>query len=171
MSSTCAFAQKVNAGYDKSIDFSRYKTYTLEPPTTQPAKPLLYMSVVGSIQNELEAKGLMSKDADGDLTMIVSGGLDYGLGDMSMTDPCPNCKAPLVDPKEWTRKSAPPGGVGGKAQPKGNLQVSFVDRVANKTVWSGTVNQKLDPDNKEKSLKKATEAVKKLLAEFPPAKK
>jgi hypothetical protein len=61
--------------------------------------------------------------------------------------------------------------VGGKAQPKGNLQVSFVDRVANKTVWSGTVSQKLDPDNKDKSLKKANEAVKKLLAEFPPAKK
>jgi hypothetical protein len=169
VSSIFACAQKVNVGYDKSVDFSRYKSYTLEEPAAQPARPLLYLSVVGSIQNELEAKGLTKKDADGDLTLILSGGLDYGLSGISTTSSCPNCKAPLRDPMEWS-ETAPPG-VGGKPQPKGGLQVDFVDRVANKTVWSGTVTQKLDPDNKQKSLKKANEAVKKLLAEFPPAKK
>jgi hypothetical protein len=171
VSSTLAFAQKVNVDYDKSVDFSRYKSYTLERPVAQPAKPLLYAQVVGSIQSELEAKGLIRKDTDGDLTLILSGGLDYGLGGLPTTDDsCKNCQAPLRDPMEWPGRSGPPG-VGGKPQPNGNLQMSFVDPLAKKTVWSGTVTQKLDPDKKEKSLKKANEAVKKLLANFPPSKK
>lgn len=170
-SCTFAFAQKVKVEYDKSVDFSRYKSYTLERPVAQPAKPLLYVSVVSSIRNELEAKGLISKEADGDLTLVLSGGLDYGLGGLSMTDDsCKNCQAPLRDSMEWPRKSGPPG-VGGNPQPNGNLQLSFVDRLAKQTVWSGMVTQKLDSDKKEKSLKKADEAVKKLLAQFPPAKK
>ncbi|HKF46119.1 MAG TPA: DUF4136 domain-containing protein [Terracidiphilus sp.] len=171
VASTCASAQKVDVGYDKSVDFSRYKTYTLEQPAADPARPLLYANVVGAIQHELEARGLASQAADGDLTLILSGGVGYGLSGVSMTNPCPNCKAPLRDPMEWTGKSAPAGGTGGKPLPKGTLQVTFVDRATNKAVWSGTVNQKLDPDNKEKSLNKLNEAIAKLLAEFPPAKK
>jgi hypothetical protein len=170
--STFAFAQKVNVQYDKSIDFSQYKSYTLEQPDRQPSKPLLYVSVVSTIRNELEAKGLTSKDADGDLTVVLSGGLDYGLGGISLSPDysCKNCQTPQQDTSEWPSKGGPKG-AGGKPQPNGNLQVNMVDRLAKKTVWSGTVTQKLDADKKEKSLEKANEAVKKLMAEFPPAKK
>ena len=37
-----AFGQKVEVGYDKIIDFSRYKSYSIPKPTMQPTKPLLY---------------------------------------------------------------------------------------------------------------------------------
>jgi Domain of unknown function (DUF4136) len=166
-----SFAQKVNVGYDKSVDFSKYKTYTFPEPSAT-GRPILYMNVVSTIRSELEAKGLKSVDKDGDLTVIAKGGFAYGSSsDAELTsNPCPNCKAPLRDPMEWTGEAAPPG-AGSAPLPKGVLALNFVDRATNKLVWSGTVMEKLDPEKKQKSLEKAHAAIKKLLTEFPPRKK
>ena len=132
----CAFAQKVKVGFDKNADFSRYKSYTLQEPAATPTRPLLYASVMGSIRNEIEAKGLTSADKDGDLTVIPRGGLYYGLGTASgvTSDSCANCQKPLVDARDWVGKQAPPG-AGGKVQPNGVLELDFIDRAANKVVW------------------------------------
>jgi hypothetical protein len=54
------------------------------------------------------------------------------------------------------------------AVPEGSLQLQFVDRTANEIVWSGTVTQALDQEDKVKSLELATKAVTKLLKKFPP---
>jgi Domain of unknown function (DUF4136) len=165
------FGQKVNLGYDKSVDFSKYKTYTFPEPSLT-GRPILYMNVVSTIRSELEAKGLVSVDKDGDLTVIAKGGFNYSSGSDAglTTDSCPNCKAPLRDPLEWTGKAAPPG-ISSTPLPKGVLALNLVDRATNKLVWSGTVMQKLDPEKKQKSLEKAHAAIKKLLAEFPPKSK
>jgi hypothetical protein len=42
-----AFAQKVRVGYDKSVDFLKFKSYTWGAPTMPVTRPLLYASVVG----------------------------------------------------------------------------------------------------------------------------
>ena len=34
LSISCGLAQKVKVGYDKSVDFSRYKSYTFQEPET-----------------------------------------------------------------------------------------------------------------------------------------
>jgi len=165
----CAFAQKVNVGYDQSIDFSRYKTYTLQEPATSPTRPLLYASVIGSIQEELHAKGLASAEKDGDLTLQTAGGFDYGLESNSnlLSDSCSNCQRPIRDVGLWSGY-IPPSTSSGKPRPKGVLELTFVDRGTNKIIWSGTVEQKLDPDKKEKSLEKINQAIVRLLADFPP---
>ena len=166
----CGFAQKVETGYDKSADFSKYKTYTLQEPANQSTgRPILYITVMGTIRGELESKGLVSKETDGDLTVIPAGSLDYGLGSASgfTADSCSNCKKPLADPSEWTGTQAPPGS-SGRPTPKGVLELDIVDRATNKVVWSGTVQQKLDPNKKQQSLEKVGTAIKKLLADFPP---
>jgi hypothetical protein len=164
--------QKVNVGYDKSTDFSKYKTYTFPEANTSTGRPILYMTVVSTIRSELEAKGLTSVEKDGDLMVIANGSFDYGLNSEAgfTSDSCANCKAPLRDPMEWTGKMAPPGS-SGSPQPKGVLALSLVDRAANKLVWEGTVAQKLDPEKKQKSLERAHAAVKKLFVDFPPKKK
>lgn len=171
MPAACGFAQKVKVGYDKSADFSRYRTYTWNAPPITQTRPLLYANVIGAIRSELETKELVSKDKDGDLTLIAHGGIDYGFGSSSgvTDDSCANCQKPLVDPMEWTGKSAPPGG-GGTGLPKGTLELQFIDRAKNKVVWDGTVVQKLDPEKKQQSLEKVNAAIKKLLMEFPPKK-
>jgi hypothetical protein len=167
LSATC-FGQKVKVGHDKTVDFSKYKSYTFHVPEAT-GRPFLYMTVVSSIKTEVEAKGLTSVENDGDLTLTANGGFDYGSNsDMGLTpDSCTNCKAPLVDPMDWTGKMGPPGS-SGTGHPKGVLELIFVDRASNKVVWAGTVEQKLDPEKKQKSLEKAQAAIKKLLVEFPP---
>jgi hypothetical protein len=165
------FGQKVETGHDKSVDFSKYKTYTFTEQETT-GRPILYMTVVSTIRSELEARGLVSADKDGDLTVIAAGSFNYGLNsDAGFTsDSCANCKAPLRDPMEWTGKMAPSGG-SGSPLPQGVLELQLVDRAANKVVWAGTVVQKLDPEKKQKSLEKAHAAIQKLLADFPPKNK
>jgi Domain of unknown function (DUF4136) len=165
------YAQKVKVGYDKSVDFSRYKSYTVQEPATPPARPFLYAHLVGSIESELQAKGLASVPKDGDLLLILTGGVDYGLDSSGVNSgSCANCKAPLLDPKDWPRNTAPPG-VGGTPVPKGVVELNFVDPRANKSVWTGWVEQKLNADKKEQSIERVAKAIEKLLAGFPPGKK
>ena len=165
------FAQKINVGYDKSVDFSKFKTYTFPESGIGTGRPVLYMTVVSTIRSELEARGLTSVDKDGDLTVVAKGGFGYGVNsDAGLTsDSCANCKAPLLDPMEWTGKTAPPG-ASGSPLPKGVLALRLIDRETNKLVWAGTVMEKLDPEKKQKSLEKAHAAIQKLLMNFPPKK-
>jgi hypothetical protein len=171
MSVACGLAQKVKVGYDKSTDFTKYRSYTWHAPAITQNRPLLYANVIGSIRSELQVKELVSMDNDGDLTLIAHGGIDYGFGSSSgvTDDSCTNCKKPLVDPMEWTGTQGPPG-AGGTGLPKGTLELQFIDRASNKVVWRGTVVQKLDPQKKQQSLEKVNTAIHKLLMEYPPKK-
>jgi hypothetical protein len=168
---TCGFAQKVKAGFDKSADFSKYKSYTLQEPPTPSNRPILYASVVGSIQHELEGKGLASVQKDGDLTLIAEGGLDYGLNSPlgATADTARNAQKPQVDVQLWAGFK-PPEGSAGKGLPEGTLELTMVDRTTNKVVWSGTVVQKLNPEKRNDALDRVAKAINKLLAEYPPKK-
>lgn len=163
------FAQKVKVQYDKSVDFSKYKSFTMQEPSTTPSRPILYASVIGSIKEDLQAKGLKNVEKDGDLSVIPNGGLGYDLSSAPQPSSCANCKAPAID-AQWPAYMAPPGGVGGNPLPKGTLVLDFVDREINKVVWAGAVSQKLNPEKKDESLKKIYAAINKLLEEYPPKK-
>jgi hypothetical protein len=165
-------AQKVKVGYDKSVDFSKFKTYTLKLPPPPTTRPLLYASVVGSIRHGIEQKGLVSVEKGGDLTVIPSGSLDYGLDSEvnPVADTCANCQAPQVDVLLWAGFEPPPGSAG-KPQPSGILRLDMIDMVANKQVWAGMVEQKLNPQKPDQSLEKVGTAIAKLLSEFPPKAK
>jgi Domain of unknown function (DUF4136) len=166
LSSPLGFGQKVKVGFDKTADFSKYKSYSVQHPAHDPAMPLLYGHVLGSIEQELSGKGLASVQKDGDLILMLVGGTDYGLESLPSSD-CNNCKAPLLDPADWPGSTAPPG-VGGKPVPKGVVELNFVDRTTNKAVWTGWVEQKLDAEKKSKSFDMADKAIQKLLKDFPP---
>jgi Domain of unknown function (DUF4136) len=163
-------AQKVKVGYDKSVDFSKFKTYTRLEPAMPPTRPVLYNFVVSSIDSELSAKGLRRVDKNGDLVLELGGGVDFGIAVVpgapltsSYSGPPPAINATM-----WTGAS---GGQGElmPAVPEAGLQLQFIDRSANELVWSGTVTQALDPEDKAKSLELANKAVTKLLKRFPPS--
>jgi len=162
-------AQKVEVGYDKSVDFSKFKTYTRLEPSTPPTRPVLYRIVVSSIDSQLSAKGLQRVDSNGDLTLELAGGVDYGIA-VASGPPLTSSHGgspPAINSTMWTGAN---GGQGElmPAQPEGSLQLQFIDRAANEVVWSGTVNQALDQQDKGKSLELASKAVTKLLKRFPP---
>ncbi len=165
---TVALAQKVEVGYDKSVDFSKYKTYTRAEPAMPPTRPILYANVMGDIDGQLGSKGYSRVDKDGDLTLIPAGGIGFAIA-VSSGAPVSSTftgPPPAINATMWT--GAQGGGELMPAVPEGTLVLEFVDRAANRVVWSGTVSQKLDIENKTKSLELASKAVTKLLKQFPP---
>lgn len=168
---TSAFGQKVQVGFDKGVDFSRYKSYTVANPGIQPSRPLLYASIVGSIDHELNSKGFSRTNGDGDLILIPEGGAEYGLNRPAGTpiSPALSGPPPAFDAAMWT--GATGSLISGAIYiPEGTLRLDFIDRAANKIVWSGTVKVKLDVEQKSKSLQLIDKAVVKLLKGFPPRK-
>jgi hypothetical protein len=167
--STLSLAQKVKVGYDKSVDFSKYKTYSWAQPAMPITRPLLYANVVGSIDGELHSKGLERTEKDADLIMVAAGGIDFqtvaaGGTPLSSTYTGP----PLVwNATMWTGKEGQ-GQLMGPV-PDASLILQFVDRRTNQLIWSGTVTQKLDIEQKSKSLELVNKAIAKLLKQFPPS--
>jgi uncharacterized protein DUF4136 len=172
LSISSAFAQKVKVGYDKGVDFSRYTSYTWAKPTMPPTRPLLYVSLVDSIDYELKAKGLSRMDDKGDLILIPGGGMEFGLNN-AVGAPILSTYSgppPTIDATMWTGAGGP-SNLMAPYVPEGTLMLNFVDRGSNKVIWVGTVTQKLEIENKRKSLDLIDKAVTKLLKEFPPKKK
>jgi hypothetical protein len=162
-------AQKVKIGYDKSTDFSKYRTYTWAKPQMPAQRPLLYDYVVKTIDDELSAKGLRKIENDGDLSLIPAGGMEYGSNLPSGTPVLSvyGGPPPAVNSTMWTGAN-PSLGTSGPMVAQGSLTLEMVDRTQNKAVWNGTVTEKFDPTQKEKSLTLAGKAVVKLLKGFPP---
>ena len=170
--STITLAQKIKVGYDKSADFTKFRSYSWAEPATPPARPFLYANVVGAVDEDLKAKGLVNTARDADLILVPAGGMEFGLNAGGSTPVAPNFSGPIptIDSTMWT-------GAGGPSNlmaiyvPEGTLMLTFVDRRANKVVWTGTVSEKLDVEQKTKSLERVFKAITKLLKQFPPKAK
>jgi hypothetical protein len=166
---TTTFAQKVKVGFDKSVDFSRYKTYAWTEPAMPPTRPMLYATVVGSIEDELKKRGVQRDDKNGDLILIPAGGIAFGINTAVGTPILPTyAGAPVsVNATMWT------GAVGtenltSSYVPQGTLQLQFVDRSNNKIIWNGRVSEKLDIERKQESLDRIYKAIAKLIKQYPP---
>ena len=165
-----ASAQKVTVGYDKSINFSKYASYTWTKPDTSPTRPLLYFSITATIDSQLKAKGLVRTESDGDLILAPAGGMEFGFGYAAGTPILPTYSGapPTINSTMWTGAG---GGTMSPAIPEGTLMLNFIDRSANKVVWTGTVKEKVDLQDQKKSLELINKAVTKLVNSFPPKNK
>jgi len=168
---TLALAQKVKVGYDKGADFTKFKTYSWGEPAMPVTRPLLYESIKGSVDMELKGKGLARVDKDADLVLLPAGGTEFFVNAAAGTPILPTYGAqpPSIDATMWTGASGP-SGLMAPYVPEGTLVLTFVDRVSNKVIWTGSVKEKLDIENKKKSLEHVDRAVIKLLDRFPPKK-
>lgn len=164
--SSSGFAQKVKVGYDKSVDFRKFTTYSWAQPATLPVFPALYQTVVASVDHQLQSKGLKRTENDADLILTPAGGVDFGFAGAASTPTAPTFGGPPAGYNATMWSGAGPSSAGAWVT-EGTLVLTFVDRINNKTVWSGSVKQKLDVDNKPKSLERADKAVIKLLKQFP----
>lgn len=166
---TTVFAQKVKVGYDKSVDFSRYKSYTWAELARPSARPLLKEIVIGLVDRELKSRGLARAEGNGDLILVGEGGVDYGINAPTGTPILPTYGGPPLtqDATMWTGATGP-SILTASYVPEGMLVLEFVDRNSNKAIWAGTVKQKLDVEQKTKSLDLIEKAIGKLLKQFPP---
>src|SRR5262245_16596108 len=71
-----AHAQKIQVGFDKSADFSQFKTYAWIPRDTPATVPLLATKIQLDVDYELQQKGLQKVEKDPDLLVTYQGGVD-----------------------------------------------------------------------------------------------
>src|SRR5712664_4824891 len=66
---TAAFAQQVKTDYDRSADFSQYKTYSWEKIQTQ--DPLLVDRIKEAVNAALTAKGWTPVESGGNVAIVA----------------------------------------------------------------------------------------------------
>jgi hypothetical protein len=67
--STASFAQQVKTDYDRSANFSQYKTYSWEKVQTQ--DPLWVDRIKEAVNAALSAKGLTPVESGGDISIVA----------------------------------------------------------------------------------------------------
>ena len=167
-----AYSQKVKTGYDREIDFTRYKTYAWANLNQAKSRPILFQLVVGNVDHELEDKGLKRVDSNADLLLFPSGGFDSTFA-MSAGAPIGNyLTVPLtVSTASWVGPvTVSTGGVSPVVH-AGTLNLAFVEPESGRLVWEGTVSDKFDFERKKESISRVEKCVAKLLDGFPPRKK
>jgi hypothetical protein len=167
-------AQDVRYNFDKSADFSRFKTYKWVPiKGAQTANPLVEKQIQSAIDAQLGTKGLSKVDSDqadlfigyqtaiGQDKQFTSYSTDWGYGG------------------GWYRGGWY-GGAGGSSMTTGQtstiytgqLALDMYDSANHSLVWRGVASKTLDPKAKpEKQAKNLDKAVAKLLKNYPPGAK
>ena len=164
-----ALAQKTSFDFDKSADFSKYKTYALKDGT-KVGDPLVDNRIVAAIEAELAAKGLTKSDAAPDLVVVYHVAFDKQ--------------------QDITAYTSGVGGYGGYGYRYGGgwgttttdvrvnqilvgtLIIDVADTAKNEVVWRGMGVKEVDVQAKaDKRDKNINGAVKKILKDFPPKKK
>jgi hypothetical protein len=169
-----AVAQDVRYNYDKSADFTKYKTYKWVEIKTSDKDPMIDSQIRSAIDAELATKGLTKTDSDkADLYVayqvaistekqVNSFSSDFGYG-----------------PGWGGYYHGGYAGMGSSTSTSttttlyiGSLQLDFYDVPSKKPVFRAvgtkTLDAKAKPDKRQKNLAKA---LKKMLKEYPPIAK
>jgi hypothetical protein len=152
-----AFAQDVQFDYDRSANFSNYKTYQwVDYTAVKPGDQLLDQDIRRAVDAQLAGKGLRRVESGGDLLVGYQAGVSQE--------------------KEFDRLGGwgPWGGWGnGRVTTAtidvGKLVIGLFDPATKQLVWRGSASQTLninkDPDKNYRTLEKA---MAKLFKNYPP---
>jgi hypothetical protein len=164
-------AQKTSYDYDKTADFTGFKTYALKEGTNV-GQPLIDNRIVAAIEAQLAAKGLTKTDADPDVFVVYHMAFDkqkdistyssgYGGG---------------YGPYGWGWGGG--GWAGGTTSTQvrdiliGTLVIDMADAKKGQLAWRGMgtkeVNTQANPEKRDKSI---NSAVKKIFKNYPPKRK
>jgi Domain of unknown function (DUF4136) len=172
LGATAALAQDVRYNFDKSTDFSKYKTYQFVPiKGAAQVNDLVDKQIKAALESQLSQKGLTKVDSD---TADLYIGYQTAIG----------------QEKEFTSYNSgwgygPGWGRGGWYGPSssmttgqtstiytGQIAIDMYDSAQKDLVWRGVVSKTIDtkakPDKQEKNLNKA---LTKLFKKYPPEAK
>jgi hypothetical protein len=155
-----AVAQQVKTDYDRSANFSQYKTYSWSDVKT--ADPLLVDRIKSAVNSTLSAKGLKQVDSGGDLTI----------------------NAMEITKEQQTLDTFYNGGFGGRrfgggfgnatttteTYKVGTLVVGLFDAQSKELVFRGSSSDTLS-DKSDKNIKNLNKGVEKMFKHFPPEAK
>jgi uncharacterized protein DUF4136 len=152
-------AQQVKTDYDRSANFSQYKTYSWSSVKTK--DPLLVDRIKSAVNSALSAKGLTQVDSGGDLTI----------------------NAMEITRNHQTLNTFYDGGFGGwrwggfgdattttDTYKVGTLVVDLFDTQSKELVFRGSSSDTLS-NNSDKNIKNLNKGVDKMFKHFPPEAK
>ena len=167
-------AQDVAVDFDKSVDFSKFKTYSWA--NGMPARnPLIDQQIRASIEENLAAKGLRRVETGGDLSVLYFSAIDKALSVST---------GMWETTRDWTRQAA--SGVHINSQmwdvDIGTLAVCLSDTDNKNLLWRATSKTMLEKRSSKKNAmeamtedarrveKKIKKAVAKMFKQYPLAK-
>ncbi len=164
---TPAVAQKIKVDYDKSADFSKFKTFSWTrgaPPTN----PLINQMIIDGVEQSLTAKGLTKVNNGGDLLVSVAVAIQYDIQVAQQSRG--NTGSDL--------QTGIPTGAGQAFDiRKGSLVIDMENPASKSIVWHGLASDTLryEPSgDMQKDAKKVEgrirKTVAKLMNKYPPSK-
>lgn len=163
------FGQKVTADYDKSTDFSKYKSYSFlgwQKDSDQLVNSFDKERLMNALKSEMAARGMTFVESGGDLAFTVYLVLNQETSTTAYTN--------YYGGTGYRYRRGGYGWGNGYATTsysendyiKGTLVVDFLDNATQDLVWqgvaSGTVTE--DPEKREKKIPKT---IKKLMKKYP----
>jgi hypothetical protein len=157
-----AFAQQVKTDYDRSADFSQYKTFSWEKVQTQDA--LWVDRVKEAVNTALTAKGWTPVESGGDVAIVAI-----------ETTKTQNTLNTFYDSFGGGWRWRGLGGIGDatttvETYKVGTLLVDLFDAKTKKLIWRGSSSDTLS-DKSDKNIKELDKGVKKMFDHFPPDEK
>ena len=167
---SCSTGLKVSSDYDRSADFSSYKTFSLFYLTTNKnVNELNAQRIWNSIREEMTKKGYVENDNNPDLLVKSYGGAGEVEGGYAAADP--GYTATGGDPMPGTTMWG--GSLSATAVPQtmhGAITVDLVDAKRKHLVWRATAKGKMDYNKRSKLLEQANKAVSEMFKKYPPSK-
>ena len=165
---TTAFAQKVTFSFDKTADFSKFKTYRWEKhPLMQDINPALLAQLGAAFDAALVKRGLTkAPDKASDLVIVYTAAVDK---EMNMTTYATGWYAGPGWSNVWYGNGMVVTSTTSSVD-VGAVNLDMFDRVKQELVWRGLVSKSVDMNAKpEKRQQNITKAAEKLLKNYPPA--
>lgn len=159
-----ASAQKVKVEFDKSIDFSKFKTFTWAPRGAV-SRPLLAEAIAGAIEEELTARGLQQVSEHPDLYIEMYGSMDSDMA-VSYSDVYSGYGGVPPFDQNFLVWGAVPGSTTTVVVHKGQLVVDLIDASQKKLAWRGIARDNLS-DNRGKLVTQINTAVEKMFKKYP----
>jgi hypothetical protein len=163
---TLAIAQKVSYDYDKTANFTAFKTYALKDGT-KVGQPLIDNRIVAAIETQLAARGLTRNESSPDLFVVYHVAFDKEKDIYTYSSGAGGYGA-----YGWGWGG---GWAGGTATTQvrdiviGTLVVDMADAKKGQVAWRGMGVKEIDTQAKpEKRDKSINNAVKKIFKNFPP---
>jgi Domain of unknown function (DUF4136) len=158
-------AQEVKTDYDRSANFTQYKTYSWEHVKTK--DPLDVDRIKNAVNGTLSAKGWTQVDSGGDVSIIAI--------QMTQNEQTLNT---FYDGYGggWGWRRFGGGGFGGfgdattttETYRVGTLVVDLYDAKTKQLIWRGSASDTLS-NNSNKNIKNLDKGVEKMFKQFPPA--
>lgn len=168
---------RVNSDFDPAADFSAIHTYSWKKVNIQgdalAQNPLLYKSIVGSIDRYLQVKGYQKTEPNSaDVLVAIHAGVKEK---MRMTDRGAGPRGYYADPwyHSWRRRGSPyDSRIDVSYYTEGTLVIDVVERKKQELIWrgvgTGIVHASFSQEKKAESI---DEYVRKILDQFPPGHK